>query len=411
MLDPASNLWNQPLAEAFGTVYGGLPTLLARAPGRVNLLGEHTDYNALPVLPMALQREARLALRPRDDGIVRIQNLDREFDSIEFEVHPRIPASAPGHWENYCKAPADELACRFAIWRGFDAVFASSVPVAAGLSSSSALVNALGIALAHVNEVGLDALELADLMAEAERYTGTRGGGMDQAISMCAKRGCAARIDFQPLRLAHVAVPEDWCFIVADTGVRAEKSGAAQGAYNRRREECEEALEIVTGVVREAGVTRGRLDRYPQLLSAIGEDAALSAGSDALTGNLGRRFRHVITEASRVTKAADLLLSADLDGFGDLMDASHESLRTDFHVSSPELDELVAIAREGGAVGARLTGAGFGGCTVSLSDRGSVDGVLKALVADYYEPRGLSDGLDDRLFVAIPSQGASITTI
>ncbi|MBT4186606.1 MAG: galactokinase, partial [Gemmatimonadales bacterium] len=107
MLDPASNLWNQRLAEAFGTVYGGLPTLLARAPGRVNLLGEHTDYNALPVLPMALQREARLALRPRDDGIVRIQNLDRDFDSIEFEVHPRIPASAPGHWENYCKAPAD----------------------------------------------------------------------------------------------------------------------------------------------------------------------------------------------------------------------------------------------------------------------------------------------------------------
>jgi galactokinase len=408
MHNRGSQEWNERLAVAFTDRYGCAPTHLSRAPGRVNLLGEHTDYNDLPVLPMALQREARLAFTPRDDSLVTISNLDADFPDVEFEIHPGIPKSDQGHWENYCKAPADELARRFAIWRGFDAIFASTVPVAAGLSSSSALVNAVGLALAHINEVGLGALPLADVMADAERYTGTRGGGMDQAISMAGRAGCAARIDFAPLRMTHLGIPDDWCVVVADTGVRAEKTGPVQAAYNRRREECETAFGLVSEAVKAGGMTSRRLDRYPDLLSSIGGDAALAVATDILDRSLVRRFRHVITEALRVREAADLLVSADLDGFGDLMDASHGSLHTDYHVSSPDLDELVAIAREGGAAGARLTGAGFGGCTVSLSDRGSVDGVIEALVAEYYEPRGLTQDLDDRLFVAVPSEGATV---
>jgi galactokinase len=399
------------LREAFVGRFGESPSHTTRAPGRVNLLGEHIDYNDLPVLPMAIQREAKLVFRPRNDSIVRIHNLSAEFEDVEFEIRPGVAKSEAGHWANYCKAPADELARRFAIWRGFDAVIESTVPVASGLSSSSALVNAVGLTLAYLNEIETEPLPLAEVMAEAERYTGTRGGGMDQAISMAGRANCAAKISFAPLRITHLAIPNDWSFIIADTGVRAEKSGNRQATYNRRRQECEDALRAVGAAVVAAEMTHQPVDSYPALLAGIGVHAALALGEDVLDGHLARRFRHVMTEANRVREAADLLLSADLEGFGALMDASHGSLHSDYHVSSPELDELVGIAREGGAVGARLTGAGFGGCTVSLADRGAVDGVLEAMTSQYFEPRGLAADLDNHLFVAIPSAGAEINEL
>lgn len=400
-----------PLAEVFRSRFGAEPTHASRAPGRVNLIGEHTDYNGLPVLPMALQREVRIVLLPREDGMVRLANTSAEFDVVEFEVGVAIEPGAPGHWGNYVKAPAQELARRFAIYRGFDGVLSSDVPVASGLSSSSALVNAVGLALAEVNQVGLDALALGDLMADAERYTGTRGGGMDQAISMAARAGHAARIDFNPLRLRHVPIPSDWRFVVADTGVRAEKSGPAQAAYNRRRAECEEAFGIVAAEL----VRTGRLARAPEgyagLLRSVHDDEVLAAAARVLEPTLLKRFRHVVTENARVVEAQDLLHQADHAGFGSLMDASHGSLRTDYNVSSAELDELVALAKEGGASGARLTGAGFGGCIVALASTETVDEVLETLVSGYYEPRALTDRLDQRLFLAVPSDGASFRAL
>jgi galactokinase len=392
---------------AFEEHFGGAPTHLVRAPGRVNLIGEHTDYNDLPVLPIAIQREVRIVLRPRDDGMVVIRDSNPEFPAIEFEILPGLPRESDGHWANYAKGPANELARRFAIWRGFDGFMESDIPVAAGLSSSSAIVNAVGLALAHINEVPVEERSFAELMADAERYTGTRGGAMDQAVSLSARAGCAAKITFHPLRLQHVSIPDEWCFVVADTGVRAEKSGAAQKAYNLRRNECEEALgEVVEEVVR-AGLARTTPATYPDLLRALGTERALDLAESVLERNLMRRFRHVVTEAGRVEEAVDRLRSADLASFGTLMDASHGSLRTDFLVSSGELDELVAIAKEGGAVGARLTGAGFGGCIVALTDRATVDSVLDTLVNEYFEPRKLADRLDDRVFVAVPSGGAT----
>jgi galactokinase len=196
----------------------------------VNLIGEHTDYNGLPVFPMALQRQVRIAVRARDDGMVVLHNEDARFPAVEFEIEPAIPPYVQGSWGNYAKAPANEMARRFAIWRGFEGLVSSDVPPAAGLSSSSALVNAVGLALAHINEVPTEPRLLAEVMADAEQYVGTRGGGMDQAISLGARDRCAAKITFAPLRLRHVSVPDDWCFVVADTGVRAEKSGAARTA-------------------------------------------------------------------------------------------------------------------------------------------------------------------------------------
>ena len=340
--------------------------------------------------------------------MVMLYDLDEEFPPFEFEVGPAISRDTDGHWGNYVKGPANELARRFAIWRGFDGVLSSDIPVAAGLSSSSAIVNAVGLALAQVNEVPVEERAFAEFMADAERYTGTRGGAMDQAISLGARAGFASEITFTPLRLRHVSIPVDWSFVVADTGVRAEKSGAAQNTYNLRRRECEDAFsEIVEAVVRLNRVRMIPAD-YPALLRAMPADDVLTLAEDVLHGNLLRRFRHVVSEAARVEKAVDHLRGADISGFGALMDASHGSLRTDFHVSTSQLDELAAIAREGGASGARLTGAGLGGCIVALADRTTVESVTETLVAEYYQPRKLTMDLDARLFVAVASPGASV---
>jgi len=397
--------------ERFEQLFGVAATHLSRAPGRVNLIGEHIDYNGLPVLPMALQKEVRIALRARDDERVVLHNLDPAFDAVEFEIEPSIPPGPEGHWGNYVKAPANELARRFAIWRGLEGVVESDLPAAAGLSSSSALVNAVGLALATVNEVSTEARALAEVMAAAERFVGTEGGGMDQAISLGARARHAARISFDPVRLRHVGVPDDWCFVVADTGERAEKSGPVRVSYNLRRKECAEAFRIVSGHVATLDITTKLATSYADLLDMLDLETLLSAADAVLDGVLRRRFRHVVTEAARVEEAVDALRAADVGRFGLLMDASHGSLRTDFGVSSRQLDELVAIAREGGARGARLTGAGFGGSIVALADRWTVGGVLETLVSEYFEPRGLVEGIDERVFIAIPTAGATFAPV
>lgn len=407
MSDVAGDPLLATASGAFVDRFGKAPTHVSRAPGRVNLIGEHIDYNGLPVLPMALQRRCTLVLRPREDGRIVLHDVDPRFPPVEFEIGPTIEPYVTGSWGNYAKAPAAELARRFAIWRGFDGLIGSDVPTAAGLSSSSALVNAVGLALAHINQVPTEPWALAEVMAAAERYVGTRGGGMDQAISLGARDRCAARISFDPLRARHVNVPDDWCIVVADSGTRAEKSGATRLAYNRRRQECDEALREVSGEAVRAGVTETLCTTWPRLLAAVDSVTLVDLAEDVVSGTLLRRFRHVVGEAARVETAVDRLLAADLSGFGTLMDASHASLRGDFGVSTADLDELVAVAREGGAAGARLTGAGFGGCIVALADRWTVGGVLETLVAEYFERRGLTERLDDRLFIAVPSAGAS----
>ena len=399
------------LEEVFEETYGSPPTLFVRAPGRVNLIGEHIDYNGLPVFPMALQREVRLALRPREDETVRLHSNDDGFPPIDFEIEQAIEPWEKGSWGNYAKAPAQELAQRFAIRRGFDGVLQSDIPVAAGLSSSSAIVNAVGLALAHINEVSTEPRSLAAVMADAERYVGTQGGGMDQAISLGARDRCAAQITFHPLRLRHVLVPDDWCFIVADSGEVAEKSGALQAAYNLRRRECDEALRIMTGHLVTQNITAQSCTSYPNLCGAIDAGMLIEIAEQVLRGSLLRRFRHAVTEAERVDEAVGRMLTADLQGFGALMDASHTSLKTDYDVSTGALDELVTIAKKGGAAGARLTGAGFGGCVVALANRSTVGEVLETLVTEYFERRDRTERLEERLFLAMPCRGASIREI
>ncbi len=409
--------------EAFRRTFGGEdPTHFSRAPGRVNLIGEHTDYNGLPVFPMALRQEVNIVFRPRDDDTVRFANIDPEFQPRTFTISKTMEKGPPGDWGNYLKAPFQELVGKLGPLKGMDALLSSSIPVAAGLSSSSALVIAVGKALLYANEMEAPVLELAEEMAAAERYTGTQGGGMDQAISLGALPGHASRIEFDPLSLHQCPVPEGWNFVVGHTLVRAEKSGGAQLAYNRRREECDEGLEEMSGVLSPPGQEAGDPEAdpeeendtysltYKELLSEHPIEPLVTLVEDRLRSPIRERVRHVLTEGTRVYAAEKAMREKDLLTFGLLMDASHESLRADYEVSSPELDRLVGLAREGGAAGARLTGAGFGGCIVALADDGHLEGVLDAMKG-YYAEEGFTGSLTDVLFRAEPSGGASVSIL
>jgi galactokinase len=394
------------LASAYRATYGaGEPAAVVRAPGRVNLIGEHIDYLGLQVLPMAIQRQVALAFAPRDDAIVRLTTLSPGFGALEFTLDTDIPAGPTGDWGNYVKAAAQALVRAHGELRGFDGVLGSTLPVAAGLSSSSALVVAVALTLEYRNRRRTPPLALAEAMARAERYTGTQGGGMDQAICLMAKIGTATRIDFQPLRAAARPVPDGWRFVVAHSLVRAEKSGAAQQRYNERTRECAVALAAVAARLGLAG------HGYRELLRSSARDTLVSAGDAALSDPVRRRFRHAVTEAHRVTQAEDALVSGDLAAFGRLLSASHASLRDDYEVSIPALDELVAVAERGGAAGARLTGAGMGGCIVAVCDAERVGHLLTTLRGEYYGEREVQGSVDDYLFVADPSGAARVEVL
>ena len=367
-----------------------------RAPGRVNLIGEHTDYNGLPVLPMALDREIVLSYAPRADRRVILTNSDQRFAAVDFELGAEIAPEPAGAWGNYPRAAAQ------ALWRetgellGIEGEISSTLPVASGLSSSSAMVVATAVALLDANARSVPRERLMDLLARGERYVGLEGGGMDQAISLGGVAGSALRIDFRPsLRLTPVPVPEDWRVIVAPSLVEARKSAGAKDAYNARVRECRDAL--------AQGAGRGARDYY-DLLSRSSVNDALVKARPHLDDVLFRRFRHVVTEGARVDAAVEALRAEDLAAFGALLSASHASLRDDYEVSSQELDELVTIAERAGAAGARLTGAGFGGSIVAVASAEKADAVLDGLAREYYSTRAVPSAA----FMGVPSQGAGV---
>src|SRR5437867_3618835 len=400
------------LAAAFAQAFGAPPSSagpvhVVRAPGRMNLIGEHIDYCGLPVFPMALRQSVRIAFHPRADWETRLVNRDPRFAPSAFAVSESIPPAPAGDWSNYARAAAQALAQRFPDVRGVDALVESDLPIAAGLSSSSALVVAMALAIMHANRVTVPSLELMDLLGRGERYVGTAGGGMDQAIILGAQAGCASRIDFHPLRLTPTAVPADWQFIVASSLVRAEKSGGARQAYNERTRQCDEARRLVATRLGQ------REDMaYPALLAAapVEELLELAGAGATVSGVLARRFRHVVTEGTRVPQAEAAMAARDLAAFGRLLDASHQSLRDDYEVSHPELDRLVELARAAGAAGARLTGAGFGGSIVALCRVDRAPEAVAALRDRSHGPRGAADGGRPHMFMAEPSAGAEALT-
>ena len=373
------------------------PRGTAIAPGRINLIGEHLDYNGLSVLPMALDRHVRLDFEVLRQPTVELEG-DADHGPFAFRLDRPIEPAPQGHWSNYVRAAARGLLDHgVELKRGIGGKVAGTVPVAEGLSSSSALVVATALALLHANETHVEVLELAALLARAERYAGLQGGGMDQAASLCGAKGHALRIDFRPLRVTPVPVPEGWRWVVASSLARAEKTGAAREPYNERRAQCAEALKRL-----------GRASWLEAVEADEAEFASILAGARrSLPRTLWRRFRHVATEGRRVIEAEAALRREDMAAFGRLMNASHASLRDDFGVSTETLDEIVEVARDAGAAGARLTGAGFGGCAIALCRESRAKGVMAALRERFYAPRGGVGG--GALFVATASGGATVT--
>src|SRR5213594_5223619 len=283
-----------------------MASFVVRAPGRVNLIGEHIDYCGLPVFPMAIGRSVRMTFQPRANREIRITNRDPRFTPAVFTVSDSISPAPAGDWSNYARAAAQALAQRFPDLRGVDAVVESDLPIAAGLSSSSALVVAMALAIMHANRVTVPSLELMDLLGRGERYVGTAGGGMDQAIILGAQAGCGSRIDFHPLRLTPTPVPADWQFIVAWSLVHAEKSGAARQAYNERTRQCDEARRLVaTRLGQREDIT------YAALLAAAPVEQLLEVAEETLSDVLSQRFRHVVTEGRRVREAEAAMATRD----------------------------------------------------------------------------------------------------
>jgi galactokinase len=350
---------------------------LAEAPGRVNLIGDHTDYNGLPVFPMALQRRFRILFRARRDGKIHIASADG-FTERSFEIGADIAPYEPGDWGNYVKASAQILASRYGSLRGMDALLHSDIPVAAGLSSSSALVVGSGLAMLAANRIDARFEELVELFPEGERYVGTRGGAMDHTVCLAGQPGHALKIDFAPFAIHPTPVPSGWRFLIGHSLVRAEKSGEVKEHYNERRESCRKAF------------------TQPQ---------------PPLTEKEGQRYRHVISEARRVEQARAAMCGEDIETFGRLMNESHTSLRDDFEVSHPEVDALVAAFLDGGALGARVTGAGFGGCVVALSRIDQAGDVLRRVEAEFYSVRPARANFPEYLLEAEPSAGAQVRMI
>ena len=377
------------IADAFAARFGAPPALVARAPGRVNLIGEHTDYNDGFVLPMAIDRAAWLAFRPRGDRRVSVTALDfgttSDFDLAQF-VH--VPEGNPDQeWEEYARGVAWALAeSGRTLTHGLEGVVAGDVPVGAGLSSSAALELAFARAFATANDLAWDPAAMAKLAQRAENaWVGVNSGIMDQLIAAAGEAGHALLIDCRSLATRAVPIPDSVAVVVLDTATRR---GLVDSAYNERRRECEAAA-------RYFGV--------PALRDVSVEEFERRAGGlDPVTR---KRARHVVTEDARTLAAADALQRGDVAEVGRLMDASHASLRDDFEVSRPELDAIVRLARAHPAcLGARMTGAGFGGCGVALVARAQAD-AFAATVAGQYEAEVK---LTPAVYVCTASDGAAI---
>lgn len=347
------------------------PELVIRAPGRINLIGEHTDYNDGFVLPVAVDRAAWLAagLRQAPEAVIRA--LDMGGDEIIFPVN-RTAASAGG-WGDYPRAIVWAFLERGLQPAGLEAVLASDVPVGAGMSSSAAVEMAFAYAWNVFSVFDLPKAELALLGQRAENaYVGVNCGIMDQMISACGQAGHAMLLDTRTLEHSYIPLPEDIAIVVADSRVRRSLAGSE---YNVRRAQCEQAVRVL----QEVG-----LEQVLALRDVTLEQLLHHAG--ALPPVVLQRARHVITENARVHATVAALQRGDLETVGVLMKEGHLSLRDDYEVSAPELDLLVETAwAVPGCYGARLTGAGFGGCTIALAQAQAVEELSSHLIARYTE--------------------------
>ncbi|HET8943541.1 MAG TPA: galactokinase [Dehalococcoidia bacterium] len=358
------------LPEAFTEGFGRPPQLVAEAPGRVNLIGEHTDYNEGFVLPVAIDRTVAVAAAARDDSLVSVRSLDYgEDDEFWLDEIPPIPG-----WRGYVRGVAWAMREDGQRLRGADLLVSGDVPQGAGLSSSAAIEVAVAGALAAVVGLELPRRQIARLARRAENdFVGVPCGIMDQFASALSRAGHALLIDCRSETVEHIPLPfeRDAVEIVVVDSKVPRRLG--ETAYSVRQQECREAAKLL-GVASLRDV----------------DGAIVGRRRDRLPDAVYRRARHVASENARVLAAADALRDGDADRFGTMMYESHGSLRDDFEVSCPELDLLVELAsKSDGVAGARLTGAGFGGCTVNLVRGDSIDSFRAQVIEKYQKKTGL----------------------
>lgn len=372
----------EKVIKAFQEEFQSPPHWITYSPGRVNIIGEHTDYNDGFVLPMTINYGIWVALRPRLDNLVRVKALDKDQE-LEFDLNDFQKGT--GDWSEYVKGVAWSLQEEGFSLKGWEGVFAGDVPLGAGLSSSAALELALARAFTLVCDEKWDPVKMALACQKAENlWVGVNSGIMDQMVSSCGKEDSALLIDCRDLSTRLVPLPEDSQFVILDTATRR---GLVDSAYNERRAQCEAtACHFDVPALRDLQLV--------ELEDKIG----------LLNQTLVKRARHVISANQRVLDAESALKEGDTISLGKLMNASHASMRDDFEVSRKEMDQMVTIAQaQPGCFGARMTGGGFGGCAVALVATEHLESFRSAVAKQYRQ----QTNLEPQIYLARAVNGTS----
>lgn len=440
-----SNERLQNLKSAFKKMYGTVPQFYACAPGRVNLIGEHIDYCGYAVLPMAIEQNILAAVTVNDSQTIQLANANPKYKDFTVSTEGISIDRDNPQWYFYflCGVKGIQEHLGISPLAGMQCVVDGTIPPSSGLSSSSALVCCAGLLTMEANRKSLSKVALAEICAKCERYIGTEGGGMDQSTSFLAEEGTAKLIEFHPLRATDVTLPEGAVFVISNCCVEMNK--AASSHFNIRVVECRIATKMLA---KARGLEWSRLLKLAQIQAELDasleemlglveevlhpepysrEEVCKSLGitseqlcKDILSANtqhvthfkLYQRAKHVYGEAARVLQFKSVCDSAPAGAIqllGDLMKQSHASCRDLYECSCTELDQLVDICLQSGAVGSRLTGAGWGGCAVSMVPSEKVESFLRKVRELYYTPDSRRAALEKQsLFVSKPGSGAAI---
>lgn len=373
--------------------FGYAPEMMAKSPGRINLIGEHTDYNLGFVLPAAIDLCAYVAVAKRDDTIIRLFAKDLE-EKHEIDLHSLVPIE--GHWSAYVLGVVDQLLTSGKSLTGFDLVLTCDVPIGAGMSSSAAVECATGFALNELFGLDLDRLDLVRLAQKAENeFVGVKCGIMDMFASVMGKDAQVIQLDCQDLSYQYFPLNlNEYKIVLFDTGVKHSLAG---GEYNLRRQQCEQGVAELQ-------------QRFPTVQSLRDVQATMldDAFKTAVNAVVYKRCQYVIEENIRLEEGCSLLLQNDIKGFGEKMYGSHKGLSELYEVSCKELDFLVSLAKEEESIaGARMMGGGFGGCTINLVKADVVDEIYNRFSQQYQ----FAMGKELKMYVTVPSSGADLINL
>ena len=372
------------VSEKYISHFGTKPSLLTHGPGRVNLIGDHTDYNDGFVLPAAINFGTDIAATKRDDKVIRVLAVDCNNETVELSLD-NIEFNNEKMWANYISGTLQALTKQYVDISGADLVVVGNVPQGAGLSSSASFEIAILKTFAQLNDIDLSGVQAALMGQQAENnFVGCNCGIMDQLISALGKKNNAMLLDCRTLTYQHAPIPDSMALLIVNSNV---KRGLVDSEYNTRRKQCEE-------VARYFNKSALRDVTLEQLLSA----------QDQLSSDLIKRAKHVITENTRTESALIALQNNDMIKMSELMAQSHISLKNDFAVTTPEMDYLVELigSKLGDKGGVRMTGGGFGGCVVALTPKDLVDDI-KLIISQNYQQK---TGLKENIYVCVASDGA-----